>query len=423
MRGRLDRRFLLKCGGVGVLFAGAALLRPGLVGRKAGRESALDLGPKRTTPPPRVDVREALPELAGRARTTVRLHPRRLAKGETRPAGESKLGGTFLWPADEPWPKCTFHEIPWVGVLQLRAADFPELAFRPGTDLLQLLWCPQSGHGDYPSPEPVLVWRDSTKITRPLAEFPRPHLATAAEREDGIRQSALEHDMNWLSLFRTNPKYMRQITKQYRGMPLPSSGTWLPRSFLARPMGTDAQFEAACREAATLLETLKARRHPPLYAEESFLPRPCRLFPERVVEYPSELTEEERRRLASTPALKALGPEPLDVYESELGVADGTKLGGYVRWSQGPREVRCARGHLMAHLLSIASCEWDASSRRRWLPAEERKLYEQMQGLRDWNAVGALHSPAGMTLGDAATKYVFICRECDTWPVKAIMQD
>src|SRR5262249_20164871 len=95
-------------------------------------------GAKLTTPPPNVDV-EAIPDLAQLRKTTVRLHPR---FGDEPALDQTKMGGSFLWPKDEPWPRCPDHEVPYVTVLQLRAEQFPEIAFYPGTNLFQLLWCP-----------------------------------------------------------------------------------------------------------------------------------------------------------------------------------------------------------------------------------------------------------------------------------------
>src|SRR5437660_5405135 len=100
-------------------------------------------GDRRTTPPPSYDVSSLFPDLADKATTTIRLHPR---YGDEPPMNASKLGGTFLWPMDEAWPVCPAHEIPFVTVLQLRANDFPEMPFPPGSDLFQLLWCPRE-HG------------------------------------------------------------------------------------------------------------------------------------------------------------------------------------------------------------------------------------------------------------------------------------
>src|SRR5262249_40441848 len=139
----------------------------------------------RTTPDPSIDIREVFPELASQAKTTIRLHPRRLAVDELLPLDASKMGGEFFWPSDEPWGVCPTHHLPWVGILQLRKADFPEVAFMPGTDLLQVLWCPQWGHGKFPDPDPVPVvfWRDSARIRRTLDDNPSPRRLSAAEKD------------------------------------------------------------------------------------------------------------------------------------------------------------------------------------------------------------------------------------------------
>jgi hypothetical protein len=63
-----------------------------------------------------------------------------------------------------------------LAVAQLTAADFPEIAFASGTDLVQILWCP-SHHPTWGyAPAFRLVWRDSATVTDPLAAPPAPHL-------------------------------------------------------------------------------------------------------------------------------------------------------------------------------------------------------------------------------------------------------
>ncbi|AMV25781.1 hypothetical protein VT84_15395 [Gemmata sp. SH-PL17] len=125
-----------------------------------------------TTPAPPVNVEEALPDLRGKAKTAVRLHPR---PGEA-PVDASKIGGMFLWPKNEPWPVCPIHDsIPYVTALQLRKEDVPELGFPTGTDLFQLLWCPQ-GHDedDMYCPKPAVYWRKRASVKRTLAAAPEP---------------------------------------------------------------------------------------------------------------------------------------------------------------------------------------------------------------------------------------------------------
>jgi hypothetical protein len=135
-------------------------------------------GDRRTTPPPACDVEELFPELSGLFTTTVRLHPR---YGDEPPMDASKLGGMFLWPAEEPWPVCSEHAIPLVTVMQLRAADFPEMPFPPGADLFQVLWCPRDH--DFPEyqgmdwVDPKFFWRNRQEIAHAREDNPSPQEA------------------------------------------------------------------------------------------------------------------------------------------------------------------------------------------------------------------------------------------------------
>lgn len=135
----------------------------------------------RTTPPRPLDVEALFPEVADLRRDAVRLHPRIGAPG----ARDSSLGGPLLWPRSEPWPHCdddhprtalsppTTDAIPLVPVLQLFAADIPELPFPPGTDLLHVLWCPFDHDAGY-VPRPELFWRAAATCDVPPTEPPRP---------------------------------------------------------------------------------------------------------------------------------------------------------------------------------------------------------------------------------------------------------
>lgn len=109
----------------------------------------------RTTPKPAVDVVAQYPELKPLVKVAVRLHPR---FGDEPPAASSKLGGQFLWPADEDWPRCPEFHVPMQPVLQLRAEDAPNgFPYRPNTDLFQLLWTPRPTKAG--PPHAVAVWR------------------------------------------------------------------------------------------------------------------------------------------------------------------------------------------------------------------------------------------------------------------------
>jgi uncharacterized protein (TIGR02996 family) len=117
-----------------------------------------------TTAPPCRDLGRLVPELLPFTRTTFRLHPHRIE--ERLPAEESKIGGLFLWPAAEPWPVCESCNVLLPPILQLRAADVPGVEFPPGTDLLQLFWCPDVQAHLYEFAV-HLRWRAAADVTEP----------------------------------------------------------------------------------------------------------------------------------------------------------------------------------------------------------------------------------------------------------------
>ncbi|MFI9269663.1 DUF1963 domain-containing protein [Kitasatospora sp. NPDC052896] len=135
----------------------------------------------RTTPPRPVDVETLFPEVSPYRRDTVRLHPRAGDPG----VRDSSVGGPLLWPRSQPWPHC--HDdhphtafappqpgaIPLVPVLQLFAADVPELPFPAGTDVLQVLWCPFDHEAGY-VPRPERYWRDGSACDGEPGTPPRP---------------------------------------------------------------------------------------------------------------------------------------------------------------------------------------------------------------------------------------------------------
>lgn len=321
----------------------------------------------RTTPPRLVDLEELFPGLSRYARTTTLLHPRWGAPG----VEESSVGGPLLWPSDEPWPACAQeHEagifsvsvaqvraerarkaaetldgqvrgsaggavakqlerlralaagtsgpipleqlvqvidhgvpgpVPLLPVAQLFARDVPGLPVRPGTDLLQVLWCPFDHDKDESfAPSTHLVWRDSAAVDRGtlLTEPPQPSIVEYGD----------------------------------------------------------------------------------------YIPSPCVLHPEQVVEYP--LTDELREVL--DPALcldiaewclgRALDAEE-DVEENEpydnaglydeIAASPSFKVGGWMFWGNtDPRPVHCPCGAAMTPLLQIGSGEW-WSDAGYWTPIED----------------------------------------------------
>ena len=320
----------------------------------------------RTTPPPRKNVPDLLPELADQARTTVRLHPRR---GEVPDPAASKIGGTFLWPADEPWPVCTdptcgaFGEPPpepatLIPVLQLRKEDVPEVEFFPGTDLFQVLWCPHTHDEPIFAAKPYFFWRNSAAVADPLAEMP----------------------------------------------PSPT-------------------------------------------APEHYRVRECQLHLERITEYPpiQELPDEIVERIENWNAADALDPalpDPAALYEKNLSVCPGSKVGGYPAWVRDAQRPVCRCGGTMEHLLTLADAEVNAATYDRWLPIEDRHVqynflpkieivcqgsttttlrteHEQAVPYEELQAV--INAPNFRAIY-GGRQFIFLCRTCPGWPLQCVFQ-
>ncbi|MEU6862294.1 DUF1963 domain-containing protein [Streptomyces sp. NPDC046876] len=289
----------------------------------------------RTTPPRPLDVEALFPEVAAHRRDAVRLHPRPGAPG----VRDSSMGGPLLWPRAEPWPHCEDDHprtafspppapepLPLVPVLQLFAADVPELPFPPGTDLLQVLWCPFDHEAGY-VPRPELRWRSASDCADPRTAEP------------------------------------------------------------PRPAG----------------------------AADDYLPDPCALHPERVVDYPNrDLPEEVSEALEER--FEQLEEETGWSYWSHLSVSEGIKAGGYPTWTQDPYWPDCPGcGHRMEHLLTVNSCEFDGESWRTWLPVEDTPATGTVWDL-PYEERTRIQCPPGLMLGDMGGIYLFDCRRCPDRP-------
>ncbi len=269
----------------------------------------------RTTPPRPDDIAKLFPDLdlRTRLRATARLHPR---FGVEPDPDETKIGGRFWWPASEAWPTCDTFGIPLVPVLQVRMEDTPPtVKFKPGTDLLQVLWSPRD-HDDG-GPKPQLFWRKAADVKEPLAEYPSTEFALM-----------------------------------------------------------------------------------------DYVPVACRAFPEQVTEMPDWATIRVTPLGDKIAAWKPpAGGDPVDVYQTQLSAAPGTKVGGFPYWkgeAHPPACATCRRG--MDFLLTIDSDEWGNAS---WVPTQE-------QGTADATGFAKAH---GLTLPAPGNRHAFVCRRCADWPV------
>jgi hypothetical protein len=124
---------------------------------------------RKTTSPPKIDILQYLPELASFKKIAVRLFPR---PAHNLSVEESKLGGEIIWPKGETWPYCTTHDVPYVSLIQLMKVDIPEIGFKQGADIFQILWCPHSHKECDYLPASRIYWRSSIEIKQDLAEIP-----------------------------------------------------------------------------------------------------------------------------------------------------------------------------------------------------------------------------------------------------------
>ena len=298
-------------------------------------------GMTRTTAPARDDVTALFPGIGAHAARATRLHPRRGAPGRR----DSHVGGPLWWPTDEPWPVCDAPHVvptqapipppllarlraarrtrnwadgaavlaelaseipgftgvdhrdgtahghvarpdpepaPLAAIAQLRAADVPSLDPPPGTDLLQVLWCPN------------------------------------------------DHDLD--------------------------GGGWAPAATLR------------WRREADLPAGPGEQPPKPAVSEARYLPHPCVLQPEPVVEYPW---------WQDLPAGIGYQVHAWDIehggrYHRQLATAPGWKVGGWPAWpTTDAVALLCTGcGGRMTHLLQIDSGEWGDPA--RWQPQEER---------------------------------------------------
>jgi hypothetical protein len=140
------------------------------------------------------------------------------------------------------------------------------------------------------------------------------------------------------------------------------------------------------RSAAAVTDVLTEPPEPPAVQDRGYVPEPCLLNPEQVTEYPDsmelsgdlqELVEEWcRQQLESAGADPddPYEPPPEDLYRKELATAPGWKAGGWPSWGlTDPVRQSCpVCGTEMTPLLTIASVEWDDST-RNWIPYEDQE--------------------------------------------------
>lgn len=327
----------------------------------------------RTTPPRPVDLEAVFPELAPLARTATRLHPR---PGVPSPQ-DSSIGGPLLWPASEPWPHCS-----------------------------------EDGHDA--GPIPLMSLADARLRRRiELARESREEWGYTTEEQALLeRIEKVDVPEGPIAMLPVAQLYLRDVP----GLRPPEGADllqvlWCPFEFHGDGMPTTAVF---WRSAAAVTDILLAPPEPAAVDGVAYVPEPCLIHPEEVIEYPSslELGREMRERLDRW-AIDELGIE----YQN-LCIAPGFKVGGYINWGMtDPYPNPCPTcGTPTEPLLTIHGTEWYFDI-HHWIP------YEDQADNLAWGPVqGGPNSPTRICVSDANAQIIRVCPTSPEHPHIQMMQ-
>ncbi|MET9534722.1 hypothetical protein ABZY02_29880 [Streptomyces sp. NPDC006649] len=141
------------------------------------------------------------------------------------------------------------------------------------------------------------------------------------------------------------------------------------------------------RSSSECQEILTAPPLPEVVGFGGYLPEPCVIDPEQVVEheYVEHLDSDlqERIEAGETQLEEETGDDEEEAeeeaegailtYHHDLSVAAGWKVGGYAKWNvTGPACATCSCGSSMRLFLTVATYEWDGII-SSWTPLEDRQ--------------------------------------------------
>ncbi|WP_214414462.1 hypothetical protein [Sphaerisporangium fuscum] len=304
----------------------------------------------RTTPPRPVDIAAVFPEIAPLARTATRLHPR----PGTPDVRSSSIGGPLLWPSDEPWPVCEE---------------------------------PHENEGDF-------TRLDSERRRRHIFSAAWGRAFTPAERAELDRDEEFADPDTPTTMLAVAQLFLRDVPDLV-GPPGADvlQILWCPRDH--DPFYCPAVM-LRWRRSADVTDVLSEQPEP-VVMEYEYLPEPCVLHPEQVVEYPYDevLADDLRERI------RMWEESGEDRYYRELAIADGWKVGGYAGWYlSGPVPLVCECGAEMELLVKIASGEWGGAE--IWRPQEDAEEGELPEPPSRSN-------PPQITIGRGYSLWVFTC--------------
>lgn len=168
------------------------------------------------------------------------------------------------------------------------------------------------------------------------------------------------------------------------------------------------------RSAVAVTDILLAPPEPAAVFDRAYVPEPCLIHPEEVIEYPSslELGREMRERLDWW-AIDELGIE----YQN-LCIAPGCKVGGYINWGMtDPYPNPCPTcGTPTEPLLTMDGTEW-YSNVHHWIPYED-----QADNLAWGPAPDGPNSPTRICVSDANAQIIRVCPTSPEHPHIQMMQ-
>ncbi|MFF2013139.1 hypothetical protein ACFVWY_29265 [Streptomyces sp. NPDC058195] len=320
-------------------------------------------------------------ELAGLARSAVRLHPRPGAPT----VQDSSVGGPLLWPAAEPWPEHT-------------------PAYRPGRPLTTLA--------------DIRTRRDLLTRAWARPRGPRENLFTRQEQEviDRIGAGYAPESLpeGPLPLIPVAQLYARDVP----GLPCPD-GTdllqvlWAPFEDIE---GCSEAVQLRWRSSADVREILGKPPEPVYMDQSDHVPAPCVLHPEEIREFPPPHVLDEERQAG----LRAWAQGRSADYAADLSVAPGWKLGGWpahftFRDPAGADELHCGEcGGPVEALLTVDSSEWDGAT-GSWCPVEDADG-------NDPHPYRTAHEPTMVTIGRGYTLQIYHCVSTPAHLPRTVMQ-
>jgi hypothetical protein len=172
-------------------------------------------------------------------------------------------------------------------------------------------------------------------------------------------------------------------------------------------LGDDGPTVELCWLDASELAELPAEP-PQGEVEDEYVPAPCRLHPEQVVEYPyiDELPHSLRVRVDEWDARQADGAPGY----RDVAIASGWKVGGYATWGVtdvNPTPCPTCDGPTTLALV-IASMEYGGDN--LWRPAEEQHLDARHPDR------AASQEPTGISVGRHGSLRLFVCPRCPDAP-------